>query len=160
MLRDHSNKWKQKHTSFWWKPLRTNHKMSHSFTLIIFLRENELFQRGWGIFVTLVEIPEGWGGPSVPCKNGKSRGVGVWILSGTTHFIIVVCAQENGCQCYVLLIIICKLGESVHWQGRDIKARKGEVRVGGTEEVRGAANIICHPPYDFRDKGDDMLTTY
>ena len=36
--------------------------MPHSFTLIVFLRENELFQRGWGVFVTLVEIPEGWGG--------------------------------------------------------------------------------------------------
>ena len=34
------------------------------------------------------------------------------------------------------------------------------MRVGGTEEVRGAVNIICDPPYDFRDKGDDMLATY
>ena len=54
---------KQKHTSFWWKQLRTNHKMPHSFTLIVFLRENELFQRGWGVFVTLVEISEWFGGP-------------------------------------------------------------------------------------------------
>ena len=156
MLGDHSNKWKQKHTSFWWKPLRTNHKWPHSSTLIVFLRENELFQRGWGVFVTLVEIPEGWGGHQFPAKMENPGGLG----SGTTHFTIVVCAEESWCQCYVLLIIICKLGESVHWQGRDIKARKGEVRVGGTEEVRGAASIICDPPYDFRDKGDDMLTTY
>ena len=61
MLRDHSNKWKQKYTSFWWKLLRTNHKWPHSSTLIVFLRENKLFQRGWGVFVTLVEIPRGWG---------------------------------------------------------------------------------------------------
>ena len=29
--------------------------------LIVFLCENELFQRGWEVFVILVEIPEGWG---------------------------------------------------------------------------------------------------
>ena len=96
MLRDHSNKWKQKHTSFWWKPLRTNHKMPHSFTLIVFLRENELFQRGWGVFVTLVEIPEGWGAISF-LQKWKIQGgggvlseipsvLGVWIFSGTTQF--------------------------------------------------------------------------
>ena len=68
MLQDHSNKWKQKHTSFWWKPLGTNHKLPHSSTLIVFLRENELFQRGWGVFVTLVEIPKGWGGHQFPAK--------------------------------------------------------------------------------------------
>ena len=33
------------------------------------------------------------------------------------------------------------------------------MRVGGTEEVQGAANIICDPPNDFKDKGDDTLTT-
>ena len=43
--------------------------------------------------------------------------------------------------CNVLHIIICKLGESLHWQGGDIKARKGGVRVEGTEEVQGAENI-------------------
>ena len=75
------------------------------------------------------------------------------------NIIIVVCAQGSACQCNVFHII-CKLGESVHWQGRDIKARKGEERVGGTEEVQGAANIICDPPNDFKDKGDDMLTTH
>ena len=58
------------------------------------------------------------------------------------NFIIVVCAQGSACQCNVFHIIICKLGESVHWQGRDINARKGEVRVEGTEEVQGAAYII------------------
>ena len=30
-------------------------------SLIVFLRENQLFQRGWGVFVTLVEIPKWWG---------------------------------------------------------------------------------------------------
>ena len=95
MLRDHSNKWKQKHTSFWWKPLGTNHKLPHSSTLIVFLRENELFQRGWGVFVTLVEIPKGWGVIS-SLQKWKIQGgggvlseipsvVGVWIFSGTTH---------------------------------------------------------------------------
>ena len=76
MLWNHSHKWKQKHTSFWWKPLCTSHKWPHSSMLIVFLCENELFQRGWEVFVILVEIPEGWGGPSVPCKNGKSMEVG------------------------------------------------------------------------------------
>ena len=96
MLRDHSNKWKQKQTSFSWKPLHTNHKMPHSFTLIVFLRENELFQRGWGVFVTLVEIPEGWGGAISSLQKWKIQAgggvlreipsvVGVWIFSGTTH---------------------------------------------------------------------------
>ena len=42
--------------------------MPHSFTLIVFLRENELFQRGWGVFVTLVEIPERSGGHQFPAK--------------------------------------------------------------------------------------------
>ena len=72
------------------------------------------FSRGVGGLCHTCGNSGGVGGPSVPWKNGKSRGVGVWILSGTTHFTIVVCAQESGCQCYVLLIIICKLGESVH----------------------------------------------
>ena len=45
-----------------WKPLFMNHTWSHSFTLIAFLRENELLRRGWGVFFTLVEIPEGLGG--------------------------------------------------------------------------------------------------
>ena len=69
--------------------------MPHSFTLIVFLRENELFQRGWGVFVTIVEIPEGWGGHPFPAKMENPGGwgvlseissvVGVWIFSGTTH---------------------------------------------------------------------------
>ena len=95
MLRDHWNKWKQKYTSFWWKPLRTNHKWPHSSTLIVFLHENKLFQRGWGVFVTLVEIPRGWGVIS-SLQKWKIQGgggvlseipseVGVWIFSGTTH---------------------------------------------------------------------------
>ena len=95
MSRDHSNKWKQKHTSFWWKPSGTNHKLPHSSTLIAFLRENELFQRGWGVFVTLVEIPKGWGVIS-SLQKWKIQGgggvlseipsvLGVWIFSGTTQ---------------------------------------------------------------------------
>ena len=58
------------------------------------------------------------------------------------NFIIVAHAQGSACQCNVLHIIICKLGEWLHWQGGDIKARKGEVRVEGTEEVQGAANTV------------------
>ena len=99
MLRDHSNKWKQKYTSFWWKPLGTNHKMPHSFTLIVFLCENELFQRGWGVSVTLVEIPKGWGVIS-SLQKWKIQGgggvlseipsvVGVWIFSGTTQWVLI-----------------------------------------------------------------------
>ena len=50
--------------------------MSHSFTLIVFLRENELFQRCWGVFVALVEIPEGWGGHQFPAKMENPGGWG------------------------------------------------------------------------------------
>ena len=74
----------------------TNHKLPHSSTLIVFLRENELFQRGWGVFVTLVEIPKGWGVIS-SLQKWKIQGgggalseipsvVGVWIFSGTTQY--------------------------------------------------------------------------
>ena len=78
----------------------SNHKIPHSFTLIVFVRENELFQRGWGggVFVTLVEIPEGWGDHQFPAKMENpgewgGGGVlseipsmeGVWIFSRTTH---------------------------------------------------------------------------
>ena len=72
--------------------------MPHSFTLIVFFRENELFQRGWSVFVTLVEILEGWGDHQFPAKMenpGGGRGGGVlseipsvvevWIFYGTTH---------------------------------------------------------------------------
>ena len=96
MLRDHSNKWKQKYTSFWWKPLRTNHKWPHSSTLVVFLRENELFQRGWGGLCQTCGNSEGVGGHRFPAKMenpGRWGGVlceipsvvGVWIFSGTTH---------------------------------------------------------------------------
>ena len=102
MLRDHSNKWKQKHKIFWWKPLCTNHKMPHSFTLIVFLRENELFQRGWGVFVIFVEIPKGWGGHQFPAKmenpgrwggpNWNSlRGGGLDIFWNYTLMLDVTC---------------------------------------------------------------------
>ena len=52
-------------------------KWPHSSTLIVFLCETELFQRGWRVFVTFnfVEF-RGCGGSSDPCKNGKSREVG------------------------------------------------------------------------------------
>ena len=62
-----------------WKPLRTNHKWLHSFTLIAFLRENELFQRSWEVFATLLVIPEGWEGHQFPAKMenpGKWEGWG------------------------------------------------------------------------------------
>ena len=80
--------------------LRTNHKWPHSSTLIVFLCENELFQRGWGVFVTLVEIPKGWGVISSLQKWKIQRGggvlseipsvAGVWIFSGTTHCWFIV----------------------------------------------------------------------
>ena len=67
--------------------------------LIVFLCENELFQRGWEVFVILVEIPEGWGGHQFPAKmenpwrwgGGGVQSeipsvVGVWIFSGTTQW--------------------------------------------------------------------------
>ena len=66
--------------------------------LIVFLSENELFQRGWEVFVILVEIPEGWGGHQFPAKmenpwrwGGGVQSeipsvVGVWIFSGTTQW--------------------------------------------------------------------------
>ena len=41
---------------------------------LILFRENEFFQRVWGVFVLHVETLEGWA--SVPFKNGKSREVG------------------------------------------------------------------------------------
>ena len=55
------------------------------------------FSRGvGGVFVTLVEIPEGWGGHQFPAKMENPEGwgvlseipsmVGVWIFSGTTYF--------------------------------------------------------------------------
>ena len=80
------------------KPLGTNHTLPHSSSLIVFLRENELFQRGWGVFVTLVEIPKGWGVIS-SLQKWKIQGgggvlseipsvVGVWIFSGTTQFVL------------------------------------------------------------------------
>ena len=84
------------HTSFWWKPLHTSHKWPHSSTLIVFFCENKLFQRGWGVFVILVEIPEGWGGHQFPAKWKIQEGWGggvlseipsvVWIFSATTHY--------------------------------------------------------------------------
>ena len=44
----------------------TNRKLIVS--LIVFLRENDFFQGGWGVFVTLVEFPRGWGGHQFPAK--------------------------------------------------------------------------------------------
>ena len=59
-------------------------------------RQNYFFQRVWGVFKILVEIPEGLGGVTFVVKKWKFRGgggvlreippmVGVWIFSGTTH---------------------------------------------------------------------------
>ena len=43
---------------------------------MIFLCENELFQRGWGVGGgVLWKITEGLGGHQPPYKNGKSRDV-------------------------------------------------------------------------------------
>ena len=50
--------------------------MASFFTLIIFFRENKLFQRGWGALFYLLEILEWWRGSPVPYKYGKSREVG------------------------------------------------------------------------------------
>ena len=79
--------------------------MPHSFTLIVFLRENELFQRGWGVFVTLVEIPEGWGGHQFHAKMENPGGwgvvreipsvVGVWMFSGTTQSVTLKQQTKN-----------------------------------------------------------------
>ena len=35
-------------------------------------RQNYFFQRVWGVFKILVEIPEGWGGVTFVVKNGNS----------------------------------------------------------------------------------------
>ena len=35
-------------------------------------RQNYFFQRVWGVFKILVEIPEGWGGSLLWSKNGNS----------------------------------------------------------------------------------------
>ena len=76
-----------------WEQLCTNHKWPCSFTLMNFLHENELFQRGWGGLCHTCGNSGGVGGggrgrSSVPYKNGKSTVVlseipsvvGVWIF--------------------------------------------------------------------------------
>ena len=55
------------------------------FTLIIFFRENKLFQRGWGVFVLLCGDSRGGGGAegrgsSVPCSM-ENQGGGGGVLS-------------------------------------------------------------------------------
>ena len=50
--------------------------MPHSFTLIVFLYEKELFQTGWGVFVTLEGIREGWGDHQFPAKMENPAGWG------------------------------------------------------------------------------------
>ena len=49
--------------------------MPHSFTLIVFLRENERFPEGLGGLGHTCGNYGGAGGTLVPCRNGKSRGV-------------------------------------------------------------------------------------
>ena len=60
--------------------------------------QNYFFQRVWGVYKIVVEIPEGWGGyfsgqkMEIPGRRGGLREipsvVGVWIFSGTTHLVI------------------------------------------------------------------------
>ena len=84
MLRDHPNKWKQKHTSFWWKPLCT----SHSF---FFWKRTfpewlgglcHTWGNSWGVgglghqFPAKMENPGRWGGP----KWNSLRGGGLDIF--------------------------------------------------------------------------------
>ena len=47
---------------------KLNHKLPHSSTLIVFLRENELFQRGWGGLCHTCGNSEGVGGHQFPAK--------------------------------------------------------------------------------------------
>ena len=65
-------------------------------TLTHLLAKTNFFQRVWGVYIRLVEIPEGLGGGLFLCsKNGNYGGRGylneipsvvvVWILSGTTQ---------------------------------------------------------------------------
>ena len=66
-----------------------------TFTLTLFLAKTIFFQRVWGVYKIVVEIPEGWGsyfsGPKMEIL--RRRGglceipsvVGVWIFSGTTQ---------------------------------------------------------------------------
>ena len=61
-----------------------------------------IFSRGvWRVYKIVVEIPEGWGGGyfsgqklEIPGRRGGSREipsmVGVWIFSGTTHFLMKI----------------------------------------------------------------------
>ena len=76
MLRDHSNKWKQKHTIFWWKPLRTNHKIASFFYFNSLSSWKWTFPEGLEGLCRTCGNSGGVGGVSVPCKNGKSRRVG------------------------------------------------------------------------------------
>ena len=56
---------------------------------------NELFQRGWGVFVTLVEIAKGWGVISSPQKWKIQGGGGPG--GGYSHILpIRVCAAQRG----------------------------------------------------------------
>ena len=67
------------------------------YPFFFFFFEKELFQSGWGVFVILEEIPEGWGVWGISSQQKwKIQGgggvlseipsvVGVWIFSGTTH---------------------------------------------------------------------------
>ena len=68
MLRGHSNKWKQKHTNFWWKPLGTNHKLPHSSTLIVFSSWKWTFPEGLGGLCHTCGNSKGVGGHQFPAK--------------------------------------------------------------------------------------------
>ena len=68
-----------------------------TFTLTHFLAKTIFFQRVWGVYKIVVEIPERWKGyftgqkMEIPGRRGGLRKipsvVGVWIFSGTTQYI-------------------------------------------------------------------------
>ena len=66
MLRDHSNKWNQKHTTLIQASDGNHYVLAVNGLILLlyysFFCEKELFQRGWGVFVILEEILEGLGG--------------------------------------------------------------------------------------------------
>ena len=69
------------------------------FTLIIFFRENKLFQRGWGVFVLLCGDSGGGGGgggSSVPCKMENQGGGGGGVGCVTFGFNSKVNSREEG----------------------------------------------------------------
>ena len=57
--------------------------MAHSFTLIVFLPENELFERDWGSLSHVWKFRRGGGGHQLPAKMENPGGWGgPWWGSG------------------------------------------------------------------------------